>query len=286
MAVALLLAMTGCSGGGGSEGAGAPPPRGGFFPGGESPLAGNWSGSATDTTTGQVLVATALIDDSGDAQLIVVPAITIIRPVPSASDAGLISAFGTAAPFFVVHGNLCCEANFQGTASAEPMGTGIKSTSQIIGGLSSGMLVGTFDFDGRPYSFSLAPNPTYNRALTLQDLAGVYTNTLPDLFGGATTTYTIAVSADGVVTGAHVNGCIYNGAVSIPDTSRNLFRLNMQLSNCNTANGSFGPRNGEYSGLGVLYRDAVVATDPTTIRQIFYYSLIGPVWLGTQGAQR
>lgn len=281
IAVAVLLAMAGCSGGGGE---GAPRPGFGFSPGGVSLLAGNWSGSATDTTTGKVMVANALIDDSGDAQLIVIPAIAILVPVPLPPTGGPTGGFfGIDAPFFVVHGNVCCEASFQGMASAESMGTGIKSTSQVSGSLSSGMLVGTFDFQGTPYSFSLAPNPSYNRALTLQDLAGVYTN-LPDLFGGATTTYTIAVSTDGVVTGAHVNGCIYNGAVNIPNTSRNLFRLRMQISNCSTT--SLGPRNGEYSGLGVLRRDVLVFGDPTTLKQIFSYSLIGPVWLGTQAAQR
>lgn len=291
--VALLLAAAGCSNGDGSGGANAPR---------VSAVAGNWTGSATDTTTGEVFNATALIDESGEAQLIVMPQIAFLGTNPSAI-APLLppvvslrpdiptefefvngSAF-TAATLFVLQGNLCCEPGFQRTASAESMNLGIKSTSQVNGNLSSGMLVGSFDFEGSPYSFSLAPSPGYFEALTLQDLAGVYTNTLPSVFGVAATTYTIAITADGTVTGSHVNGCIYNGSVSITNTARNMFQLRMQLSNCATA-GNYGPRNGEYTGLGVLLRDVAAWNDPTTRRQVFYYSLIGPVWLGTQGAQK
>lgn len=291
--VALLLAAAGCSSGGGSGGANAPQ---------VSPLAGNWTGSATDTTTGEVLNASAFIDESGEAQLMVMPRFAFLGPNP-VIPAPLMPTVPTirpelstefefvggvsfaAATIFVLHGNLCCEPGIQGTASAESMNLGIKSTSQISGSLSSGMLVGTFDFEGRPYSFSLASTPGYFEALTLQDLAGVYTNTLPTIGGGAATTYTIAITADGTVTGSHVNGCIYNGSVSITNTARNMFQLRMQLSNCTIA-GIYGPRNGEYTGLGVLLRDVAVWNDPTARKQVFYYSLIGPVWLGTQGAEK
>lgn len=279
IAVALLLVAAGCSNGGSSsEGVNTPQLQ-------VSPLGGTWTGSATDTTTGRVFNASALIDESGEAQLIVTPQVLLFVPLDPLQPRDP-PAFGIDTKFFVLHGKLCCEWSFAGAFGAQSMNLGVKSTSQISGSLSSGMLVGTFDFEGKPYSFSLAPTPSYFQALTLQDLAGVYTNTTPDIFGGAATTYTIAITADGVVTGSHVSGCIYNGAVSIINTTRNMFQLRMQLSNCTTAINNYGPRNGDYSGLGVLLRDVLVWNDPTARKHVFYYSLIGPVWLGTQGAEK
>lgn len=310
VAAALLISLmlAGCSGGDGSGSAAAhesgragiwSPPR-------ISPVAGHYHGSATDTITGEVLHATAFIDATGEAQLIVstaftitvppppfpaVPTIPVIRPPPGGFIGGSfiesIEPVFNVRPFthFVVYGNVCCESNFDGEAQALSF-VDEKSDVRIAGELSSDMLTGTFDYQGRPYSFSLAPSPGYDEALTLQDLAGVYTNTVSSFSGSPVATYAIVVTADGTVTGSHYNGCIYNGTVSIPDTSRNMFRLEMQLSNCSPPVGGFGPRNGEYTGLGVLLRNVLVYGGSGALQDIFYYSLIGPVWLGTQGAER
>ncbi|HEY4366367.1 MAG TPA: hypothetical protein VGN07_03975 [Steroidobacteraceae bacterium] len=282
--------MAACSDDGDSEG-----PR-------VSPLAGFWAGSATDTTTGEVLNANAFIDESGEAHLMVTPALLPLPPgmpptFPIFSSGPLprsdlptnviiaspVNAI-RAVTIFVVHGNLCCAAGFRGALNAEPIISGAKSTVQIDGSLSSGMLVGTFDFAGKPYSFSLAPTPTYAETLTMQDLAGVYTRTQVAFFGNATTVSTIAVTANGTITGTDAGGCIYNGNVVIPDTSHNMFRLNVQISNCDSTVLSL--RNGEYTGFGMLVRNVATVGAATAQTQLFYYSLIGPVWLGPQGLGR
>jgi len=296
VAAVLLIGAAGCSGGGDGS---ASEPRNGLGTPPVSVLAGNWNGSATNTATGEVLSASALIDESGAAQLIVTPLIAfgpadleasfvtrldpgVLTDVFVPATGGVIGAAGT---FFVIHGDVCCGSGFQITASGESLGTGLRSASQLSGSLSSGMLVGSFDFGGKPYSFSLAASPVYSQSLTLQDLAGVYSNTPPAIIGVPAATSSIAVAVDGTVTGSQASGCLLNGNVSIPNTAHNLFRLHLQISNCGVQS-VFGPRNGDYDGLGVLLRDAVTFDQPEVKRQVFYYSLIGPVWLGTQGAQR
>jgi hypothetical protein len=285
---ALLIVVAGCSGGGDSDSASR-----------ASPLAGSWDGSATNTTTGEVLHASALIDESGTTQLIVTPAfagfVGAIPPgvvsVPSLRDpvAGGMIDFPfsvAAATIFVVYGDVCCKTTFEADAGAQSMSMGDKATTRLRGSLSSGMLVGSFDFGGEPYSFSLAPSPIQERGLTLEELAGVYTSQLPVQFGG-TVQYTLSIMPNGAISGSHANGCIYNGTVSIPNPSRNLFRLRMQLSNC--PGSGLGQRNGDYEGLGQLIRNALVLEPggvTTTTKQLFYFSLIGPVWLGTQAAER
>jgi hypothetical protein len=88
----------------------------------------------------------------------------------------------------------------------------------------------------------------------------------------------LSIAADGAVTGSHSNGCAFNGTASIPD-GRNLVRLNLSLSGCGAGDSS-RRWNGTYSGFGVLLRNATSPSDGETREDTFYFSLVGPTWLG------
>jgi hypothetical protein len=216
-----------------------------------SSLAGFWEGRAVEGgEDGESKRTIAFIDQLGQMQLIV------------GSDAN---------PELVLHGNICCEA----AVSESVTGLRFERTStedvKLEIGLSGGRLVGDFDFRGR-HRFDLAPSPTYAQPLTLQSLAGVYTHT--DSFFGISSTLTLSINSNGEITGAHSNGCIYGGTVSIPDTSRNMARLNVQLSGCGNRLTSSTRWNGHYQGLALRRGNTL------------YQSLVGPTWFGPQSLDR
>lgn len=228
-----------------------------------SALAGYWSGEVTDEDSGRAREGIAFVDLQGDMQLMV------LRDRDE--------------PEFVVHGNVCCDA----TAEEEIEGNRYLNTrdeeAEIEVALSDGRLAGELGFRDRDYEFSLAPLAAYNEPLTLQDLAGVYTRT--DASGLIPQTMTMTIDPDGRLTGSQSNGCILNGTVSVPDSTRNMVSLEIELSEC----GGFGSSrrwNGSYRGLGVLLRDAISPSDGVTREDIFYHSIVGPTWLGPQSVGR
>lgn len=293
----VLFAVAGCSSDN-SNGSFLDSLQGGTIAGSPSELAGRWNGSATDMVSGDVFVAQAFIDRFGQTQVMVLPRVAVFTPGPPATSPGPVIGIGnpaigflpepaisSAATIFVVYGNVCCGSNYAGQLVGEPLGTADSSASQLSLSLSSTVssqkLVGDLKYAGRTYSLSLSADPNYTQGVTLRDLAGVYTAEVSNSAGGITPLYTLAITSDGVITGSHVNGCIYNGQVSIPDTSYNMFRVDMQLANCGTANYSW-LQNGQYSGVGTLLKNVVNPSQPDVPRQAFYYSLIGPTWLGPQ----
>ncbi|MBB6094686.1 hypothetical protein HNQ60_003573 [Povalibacter uvarum] len=241
-------------------------------------LAGHWVGSVTDTASTEVLTATTLIDREGNAQLMIVPGMAILIPGGGSSPPpGPINTFGRV---FVVHGDVCCGSEFSGQLQAQDLGSETHSSIQLNGRLSGGMFTGGFGYQGRQYSFSLAPSDGYARPLTMADLAGVY-STSPFSSNGVPSPLSLAINDDGAITGTHFNGCVVNGTVRIPDPAHNLFRMRVQFGNCGATMAM--PRNGDYEGLGVLLRGAAIAGAPTELHDMLLHSLIGPVWLGSQG---
>jgi len=75
----------------------------------------------------------------------------------------------------------------------------------------------------------------FERPSSLNMVSGIWTMTV-----GSDTT-TIVVGSDGVVDGSDSDGCIYSGSIKTPDINRNIYKLNLIVSNC----GSFsGPATG------------------------------------------
>lgn len=270
---AVLILLAGCSSGDGER-----PARPGVESSTPSAVTGFWQGSATDTASGEVMSATAFIGEYGDAQWLVFPPVIVFSPSPLPA-AGLFGGTTSRLPF-AIHGNVCCSAwfdsNLTGQVLAGTQGTAVK----LNGNLDSGLLVGQFSYEGKQYSFSLAQSVRFLEGVTLADLQGVYSS---DATPGGTPMYTLTVASDGVITGQHTSGCIYNGRLSVPNDRHNLFKLEIDIAGCPANIGL--PRDGHYNGLGTLIRDANVYGYPTP-RQFLYFSLIGPVWIGTHGGVR
>jgi hypothetical protein len=200
----------------------------------------------------------ALVDLSGDLQLLVLE--------------------DGASPQFVLHGNLCCERRADGRVDGQRYLETRERKSVLEVQLTGGRLTGNFNFRDRDYEFSLSPENVYREALTLPSLAGVYTRTTNQAFGPPLT-LTITIDANGAVSGSHSNGCVFGGSASIPNASRNMVLLNIEVSDC----GSFQSSrrwNGEYRGLGILLRNTASPGAGSSREDVFYHSLVGPTWFG------
>ncbi|MGH8176619.1 MAG: hypothetical protein ACREV5_10200 [Steroidobacter sp.] len=237
-----------------------PPPTG-------SALAGYWEGSVVgengddddDDDSQSERHATAFVDQFGNAHLVV------------GDDDG--------SDDFVVYGNVCCETTINEKFDGARYLSTRDEKADFAARLSSGRLVGDFEFRDHEYGFSLAPSGAYSQSLTLPDLAGVYTRSTPQLFGPPLT-LTLAINGNGLITGSHSNGCIFDGSVAIPDTTRNMVRFNLKVDNCGTQISSSRRWNGDYTGLGVLLRDAPAPGNSGARENTLLLSLVGPTWLG------
>ncbi|HEY6642246.1 hypothetical protein [Povalibacter sp.] len=85
LAAAVVL-LAGCSGGDSDDGGDADRPVIGAGPLMPSAVTGYGQGSATETASGEVMTATAFIDEYGNAQVVVSPAVVSFGPVAGRAD--------------------------------------------------------------------------------------------------------------------------------------------------------------------------------------------------------
>lgn len=109
--------------------------------------------------------------------------------------------------------------------------------------------------------FDFRYNTVYERLSSLAIIAGSYSPNV-DLYTGEH----YIIDEDGVLSGGNGDGCSYYGKVWIIDPNRNLYRLNLSVSNC-------GELDGAYSGLGALTDKGGVGNDTLA------YSLTGDRWI-------
>jgi hypothetical protein len=221
-----------------------------------SGMAGYWKGTATNEDSHRTYDAVALIDAQGNAQWLL-------------TRQGVFEQEG-----FVLFGNVCCESSFDDDVTAKEIGETRTRDASVEVEADGGALQGQLRFKDDDYSFTLPPSADYNRAISLADLAGVYTQRQSTLFGEEVT-LTVTIEAGGRLTGSYSNGCVFNGSASIPDATHNMAQLQVDLANCGSQ-GSSKQWNGEYAGLGVL-----LAGD-----DVFFHSVIGPTWFGPQSVER
>jgi hypothetical protein len=219
-------------------------------------MAGYWKGTAINEDRDRTYDAVALIDAQGNAQWLL-------------TRQGILDEHG-----FVLFANVCCEAHFQDDITAKERGETRTRDASIEVEAAGGALSGELRFDDDDYSFTLNPSADYDRAVTLAALAGVYTDRTSTLFGEEVN-LTVTIDADGRLNGSYSNGCVFDGAASIPDASHNMVQLQIDLANCGSQ-GSSKQWNGEYAGLGVLLSGDAV----------FFHSVIGPTWFGPQSVER
>ncbi|HEV8332580.1 MAG TPA: hypothetical protein VGQ22_14230 [Steroidobacteraceae bacterium] len=219
-------------------------------------MAGYWKGTALNEDKNRTYDAVALIDAQGNAQWLL-------------TRQGILEQDG-----FVLFGNVCCESSFDDDVTAKELGETRTRTASVEVEADGGSLKGQLRFDGDDYSFTLPPSADYNRAVSLADLAGVYTRRESTLLGEEVT-LTVTIEANGRLTGSYSNGCVFNGSASIPDATHNMAQLQIDLANCGSE-GSSKQWNGAYAGLGVLLEGD----------DVFFHSVIGPTWFGPQSVER
>lgn len=224
---------------------------------GAAALAGYWGGRIVDVDSKRERMGVAFVDRSGEMQILAVRE--------------------NAEPEFVLHGDVCCAASAQLDVAARRYLSTRDDEAELQARTSGGALQGRFELRNRDYEFELEPQPEYAQALTLADLAGVYTRSIAER--GSTETMALTIDPDGTLTGSHSNGCILGGTATIPDPARNIVQLRVELSSCG-GRGSSRRWNGDYRGLGVLLRDVPSPNDGTTRTDVFHHSLVGPTWLG------
>lgn len=187
-------------------------------------------------------------------------------------------------PEFVLHGNICCAPRAEQELGGHRYLDTREHDAEIDAERANDSLQGAFEFRRRDYEFTLDALPAYDQALTLPSLAGVYTRSV-DRGPGSPWSMTLTIDANGALTGSHSNGCVFNGTVGIPE-GRNLVRMDIALSSCGEGGDSSRRWNGTYSGFGVLLENSTSPTDGATREDTFYFSLVGPTWLGAMSVGR
>jgi hypothetical protein len=220
-------------------------------------LAGYWKGQVTSERSESPRPGLAFVDGEGRTHVVVLE--------EEGDD-------------FLVYGEVCCEATVEAEFGGERYLKTDDESAEIRAELASGRLAGELGFRKREYAFSFAPDAAYSQALTVQELAGVYTRIIPQLFGQQT--LTITIDANGRLTGAHSNGCVFNGTATIPDATRNMVRFAVEIDSCGSQFSSSRRWNGAYTGLGLLLRDVPVPGDTAARENALQFSLIGPTWFG------
>jgi hypothetical protein len=219
-------------------------------------MAGYWKGTATEEDSNRSYEAVALVDADGNAQWFL-------------TRNGL---FGD--ENFVISANVCCESQFDDDATGKVLGETRTRDARIDAEVDGDALRGELRFRGEEYPFTLNRSADYDRGISLATLAGVYTQSTQTILGEQVT-LTVTIDASGQLNGSYSNGCVFDGSASIPDSSHNMVRLQIDLANCGSQ-GSSKSWNGSYAGLGLLLSQ----------NDVFYHSVIGPTWFGPQSVER
>jgi hypothetical protein len=108
-------------------------------------------------------------------------------------------------------------------------------TGVVSGTYSATSITGTATIDGNEVSsFNLIMSENSTDGASLDIVMGNYTS--------VEKATSIAIDADGFISGSDTDGCQYHGSLSIPDVSVNTYKITYELTSC-------GDLNGNYSGL-------------------------------------
>lgn len=128
-----------------------------------------------------------------------------------------------------------------------PDGTNHGTASFMIEHHSNGTMSGHYDGNGDNGTFNMGTTPMWDRPASLDAVAGVYTRSTSSGY-----TMTMTIGANGVLTGSDSKGCVFNGTLSVPDPTHNLYAIEATVSSC-------GSLDGNYRGMGTLVdADAMV----------------------------
>tara|TARA_B110000967_G_scaffold187047_1_gene208660 strand:+ start:247 stop:996 length:750 start_codon:yes stop_codon:yes gene_type:complete len=141
---------------------------------------------------------------------------------------------------YTIDGSAISAPNTKGFALNGPYG----GTGSLVGVVSSqGTLKATVETSvGTTSNVDLVYRAdAYERSLSLSDLAGSWSGSVPGL------SFTIVISSSGSFAALGSDGCSVAGDLTIPRSDRNIFEGDLTItgSNCSV--------NGNYSGLGIMF---------------------------------
>ena len=139
---------------------------------------------------------------------------------------------------------LCFPCNF-----SFPDGSSIATLSLSGTVATRATISGSFSGGGDSGTFSLAYDTIYERPSSLSAVSANWTFSSP--ISGITTT--VSIDPAGLIFGTNTDGCVYSGTVSVIDPFFNAYRVEVTVSSCGAADGT-------YSGLAAL-ADTVTTDD-------------------------
>jgi len=186
-------------------------------------VSGLWEGTFTDGG-GNTFAALAGISPSGEIRIIATDAGVQYAGNLSVSGSSVSGSFrGYAPPGFIFY-------NGETLTTGSLSGTVVEKKS----------ISGTYNAEGDDSgSFSLSYHPSSDLSLSLADLQGTWGY---DDFGSWVN---VVISESGEISGSDSGGCDYAGNARVPDSSVNVFEIDLAVTDCGEANGS-------YTGLGTL----------------------------------
>jgi hypothetical protein len=231
----VTLSVTACGGGGGNSDTTPSPAPTGALPNPATPTAattpGVWKGTITSTTTGQSTSVVALTGTDGHSVWMTTDGRMWSGQVPMNGD----------------HFNATFSGHmYEGVHF--PDGANHGTTSMMIDNHAVGTMSGRYTGSGDAGTFNMNLSPMWNRTASLGSVAGVYTRTTSNGY-----TMTMTVGANGQVMASDSRGCLVNGTVTVPDTTHNLYGMDVSVTSC-------GSLDGHYQGMGTLL-DADAMTD-------------------------
>jgi len=121
----------------------------------------------------------------------------------------------------------------------------LLNVSSVSGTIDGTSLSATFSSDaGTTGSIQASYDQSlYERETGLSDISSVWEYT-----SGQGVYSSVAIDDNGELSGADTGGCLFLGHVSVPDTTRNVFVIDLEVTSCNEF-------DGDYDGLAYLDSD-------------------------------
>ena len=245
--IAASLALTACGGSGGGDsttGSGASPtspPTGTPSTPPTSTTAttpGVWKGSIVSATTGQTSPVVALTGPDGHSVWMATDGRVWGGRMPMSG-----ASFDA-----TLAGHMYDGAHF-------PDGTNHGTATMMVDHHAPGAMSGRYSGSGDAGTFNMSLSPMWDRPASIGTVAGVYTRTTSNGY-----TMTMTLDANGQLHASDSRGCMFNGTVSVPDSTHNLYRIDATVTSCASLDGT-------YQGMGTLLdadamRDWMTAMHP------------------------
>ena len=216
------LTMAACGGGGGGTGSSSSGSNNnGSSSGSNKTTPGVWQGTVTSPTTGNSSVV-GLTNSSGHSVWMTTDGRVWTGQMPMTGTQFNANMTGYMYP-----------------GSRFPDGSNYGPWS-MMANYANGTWSGQFNGTGDNTTLSFSMHPAYNRPASVDRLAGTYTRTTSIGY-----TMTLSFTQAGQLTGSDSRGCVFNGTVTVPDSTHNLYQIAATVTSC-------GILNGNYDGHGTL----------------------------------